>query len=278
MADYVTGVFLDFDNVFSALHKEDKEIAVAFATSPGYWLGVLEGLSPHDTDDAKHRFVVRRCYLNPEGKMPGWGDRKFSEFRQHFVRDGWEVIDTPPLTRFGKTSADIHIVMDVLDTLNVFSHVNEYIVMAADADYTPLVIRLRKHMKKTMIYMTENTATAYQAAADSVLSQSTIVQILSDTDEDTNVVEAAVAEPITATSPAQPITPTRVAESVHRYFKESAPGHKAPVASLGHLLRREFGPSLKQDGYLGHQTLAHLLKDLCNLKIERVEGRDFASV
>jgi hypothetical protein len=50
--------------------------------------------------------------MNPSGKV-GTSDY-FSKFRQSFVRDGWEVIDTPPLTNQGKTSADTHIVMDVL--------------------------------------------------------------------------------------------------------------------------------------------------------------------
>jgi hypothetical protein len=97
--------------------------------------------------------------MNPSGRIPAQ-KHEFSRFRQLFVRDGWEVIDTPPLTNRGKTSADIHIVMDVMDSVTYYPHVNEYIIMAADADYTPLIIRLRKHMKKTIVYLSQTTSSA----------------------------------------------------------------------------------------------------------------------
>src|SRR5262245_7829518 len=118
--------------------------------------------------------------MNPSGRVrvgvtfSGY----FSGYRQSFVRDGWEVIDTPPLTNQGKTSADIHIVMDVLDTVTHFGHVSEYVIMAADADYTPLVTRLRKHLKKTVVYKSSQTAAAYRAACDSVIDEADFIELL----------------------------------------------------------------------------------------------------
>jgi len=105
--------------------------------------------------------------MNPSGRI--LNSDYFSKFRQSFVRDGWEVIDTPPLTNQGKTSADTHIVMDVLDAVTQFPHVTEYVIMAADADYTPLVIRLRKHLKTTVVYGATAMSVAYRAACDSLL-------------------------------------------------------------------------------------------------------------
>jgi hypothetical protein len=52
--------------------------------------------------------LIRRCYLNPQS---------FAKFRAFFILSAFEVIDCPPLTSRGKTSTDIHMVMDILDTL-----------------------------------------------------------------------------------------------------------------------------------------------------------------
>lgn len=164
MPEYVSGIFLDFDNIFSSLHAEDPDVAINFANEPRRWMDALSGMRGLETEETRHRFVVRRCYMNPVGRVPG--GEYYSQYRQNFVREGWEVIDTPPLTNQGKTSADIHIVMDVLDTVSSYPLVTEYVIMAADADYTPLVIRLRKHMKTTIVYSSAKTAAAYKAACD----------------------------------------------------------------------------------------------------------------
>jgi hypothetical protein len=154
MIEYVSGIFLDFDNIFSSLYSQDSSVAEDFASSPAYWLGAMATMGGDEDEDVRHRWVVRRCYMNPSGRIYKGNAADsvyFSKYRQNFVRDGWEVIDTPPLTKGGKTSADIHIVMDVMDAITLYPHVSEYMIMAADADYTPLVIRLRKHMKRTVI-------------------------------------------------------------------------------------------------------------------------------
>ncbi len=263
MAQYVSAIFLDFDNVFSSLFKRSKEAASEFATAPDRWLGALRGMKVNEADETTHNFVVRRCYLNPSGRAPG--SEYYSKFRQHFVRDGWEVIDTPPLTNQGKTSADTHIVMDVLDCVDQYPHVSEYVIMAADADYTPLVIRLRKHMKTTVVYAAATTAVAYRAACDSIIDEESIVQLLSE-DED----ESETANP----APLTQATPEKVRLAVDQYFAESGKGHRAHVSSLGHLLMHRF--SGVQEGWLNHASLSHLLKKVCGLTVQQVDNKPMA--
>src|SRR5947209_5638309 len=102
---YVSGIFLDFDNVYGSLFRKSKDAAYEFATDPANWLNAFRGMRANEPEETDHNFVIRRCYLNPSGWIPG-GKQAFSTFRQNFVRDGWEVVDTPPLTNQGKTSAD----------------------------------------------------------------------------------------------------------------------------------------------------------------------------
>ena len=181
MAKYISGIFLDFDNVFGSLFKQSADAAREFANNPAGWLRAFRDMRASESEETSHNFVIRRCYMNPSGKV-GVGDY-FSRFRQAFVREGWEVIDTPPLTNQGKTSADTHIVMDVLDSVTHYPRVDEYVIMAADADYTPLVIRLRKHMKTTVVYAATATSVAYRAACDSIIDERSLLEILEQNDD-----------------------------------------------------------------------------------------------
>ena len=102
--------------------------------------------------------------------------------------------------------------MDVLDSVTRYPHVDEYVIMAADADYTPLVIRLRKHMKTTVVYAAMETSVAYRAACDSIIDERSMLEIL----EHDNEVIAEVSTGIPSNQP----TPEKVAGIVDRYFAE----------------------------------------------------------
>ena len=254
MIEYISGIFLDFDNVFGSLYGQDASIAEEFANTPARWLGAMTTMGGNEAEEVRHRWVVRRCYMNPSGRIYKSGMAEsvwFSRFRQNFVRDGWEVIDTPPLTKGGKTSADIHIVMDVMDTIAAYPHVSEYMIMAADADYTPLVIRLRKHMKRTIIYFVdENTSSAYRAACDAELDQSSIIELYK--------------KPATETLGASPISSDRAKEAVLRYFSESAPDFKANSGYIGRMLAEQGFDAKKA----GHGSLSNFLRTVCGLTVE----------
>jgi hypothetical protein len=267
MPNYISGIFLDFDNVFSSLFKQSRDAAKEFASDPARWLGAFQGMRGSENEETSHNFVIRRCYMNPSGKVGT--SEYFSNYRQSFVRDGWEVIDTPPLTNQGKTSADTHIVMDVLDAVTQYPHVDEYVIMAADADYTPLVIRLRKHMKTTVVYAAKATSVAYRAACDSIIDELSLLEILEREDE----VSDGETTPAPSITSAQ-ATPEKVADTVSRYFAESEAGHRVNVATLGHMLAKEF-PGIS-DNWVGQRSLSQLLKKVCKLKVEQVENRTLA--
>src|SRR5262245_52031338 len=106
-------LFVDFDNIYLGLHRVDPEAAEIFATEPTRWLAWMErglvGKSSGSTPGRSNLAVlVRKCYLNP---------KTFHKYRPYFTRAAFEVVDCPPLTSLGKTSSDIRMVMDILDTL-----------------------------------------------------------------------------------------------------------------------------------------------------------------
>lgn len=164
-----TALFVDFDNVYIGLRNSDPEAAEAFAREPSVWLGWIERGMPiyDDTSPCDRRSVlVRKCYLNP---------RDFQKYRRNFVRAAFEVIDCPPLTGQGKNSTDIRMVMDILDALEHTTRFDEFFLLSADADFTPVLMRLRSHDRRTAVLAIGYAAEAYTAACDLVVPEETFV-------------------------------------------------------------------------------------------------------
>ncbi len=163
-----TALFVDFDNIYLGLQREDPPAAELFATDPTRWLTWLQDKLPHhDGDGRKRKILFRRCYLNPS---------QFGRFRPYFTRSAIEVVDCPPLTSGGKTSADIHMVMDILDTLGHVTPFDEFILLSGDADFTPVLLRLSKHDRRSAILAIGPASVAYKAACDLLIDQDTFLE------------------------------------------------------------------------------------------------------
>jgi hypothetical protein len=89
----------------------------------------------------------------------------YQEFRPFFIRAAFQVVDCPPLTQQGKTSADIHLVMDCMDDLSHSTRFEEFIILSGDADFTPMLIRLQEHARRTLVLSVGYAAPAYTAAS-----------------------------------------------------------------------------------------------------------------
>ena len=181
-----SAIFVDFDNIFLGLTRtKGAASAHSFATDPAGWLNWLtrytgtEGVSdekasswlswlsvnrskssPPDSVGVRE-IIVRRCYLNP---------RSFWRYRQPFAQAGFEVVDCPSLTQQNKSGADIRIVLDIMDLLQQRDPlINEFIIMSGDADFTPVVLRLRQRGRRIMVMVARRAANAYLAAANAVI-------------------------------------------------------------------------------------------------------------
>jgi NYN domain len=163
-----TALFVDFDNIYLGLQREDPSAAEQFATDPSRWLLWLQDKLPHHAGDPRPRKILfRRCYLNPS---------QFGRFRPYFTRSAFEVVDCPPLTSGGKTSADIHMVMDLLDTLGHATRFDEFILLSGDADFTPVLLRLSKHDRRSAVLAIGPASVAYKAACDLLIDQDTFLE------------------------------------------------------------------------------------------------------
>lgn len=192
-----SALFVDFDNVYIGLQRLDPTAAEAFATDPGHWLGELESGSDEDGDVAR-RFLVRACYLNPS---------RFSQFRPNFTRAGFQVVDCPSLTQQGKSSADINLVLDAVDALAAPTRYDEFVIVSADADFTPLALRCRAADRRVTIITASPAAAAYRAVADTVVTADDLAELVTQTALVTSpAATAAAADAAAAAAPADPTT------------------------------------------------------------------------
>ncbi|MBP6816645.1 MAG: NYN domain-containing protein [Burkholderiaceae bacterium] len=165
-----SALFVDFDNVYSQLRQLQPEAAERFARHPTEWIGWLtDALALPDPHMAgqRRRLLVRRCYLNPN-----W----YQTYRHAFLRAGFEIVDCPPVTSQGKTSTDMHMVLDIVDLLQHETRYDEFIVFSADADFTPVLRRLRRYDRRTTVLAIGFPSAAYQASADLLIDERRFLQ------------------------------------------------------------------------------------------------------
>lgn len=255
-----TALLIDFDNVFISLWDLDREAAMRFASEPGDWLQVLA--NTHLTGEPR-RWLVARCYLNPAGFVNIAGPRServhFSRFRPGLVRAGLEVVDCPAVTRQGKNAADIRIVLDALDLLNHRTRFDEFVLASGDADFTPLLQRIRAEDRRIAIVSPGYLASAYTAIADRTVDFDALAAILSgDTEE-----SAPAAFEIAGTPPAAPgevpNDEARFAGLIkQRYEEANGPLNLAALAAEAARLC----PTAKRSEWFGKKTFSAAVSSL----------------
>jgi uncharacterized protein (TIGR00288 family) len=117
-------VFCDFENV--ALGVRDAKYAK-------FDIGkVLERLL------LKGSIVVKKAYCDWE---------RYKEFKAPMHEASFELIEIPHVRMSGKNSADIRMVVDALDLCYTKSHVDTFVIVSGDSDFSPLVSKLRENNK-----------------------------------------------------------------------------------------------------------------------------------
>ncbi len=122
-------VFLDFENI---------ALGVREANYPDFNIDdVLERLL------LKGSIVVKKAYCD-------WA--RYKEFKSAMHEASFELIEIPHVRQSGKNSADIRMVVDALDLCYTKTHVDTFVIISGDSDFSPLVSKLREN-NKTVIGM-----------------------------------------------------------------------------------------------------------------------------
>jgi NYN domain len=183
----LSAVFVDYDNIYLSLKRKSEEAAKRFAKDASAWLHEIESgrlITPTNSlfGGNHRRIVMNRCYGNPVPRRNTHDNstdmNSFPFVRHHFLRAGFEVVDCPPLTAQLKNSSDIRMVMDVRDYLTHDTYFDEFIILSGDADFTPVLHRLRAHARRTVIFCNDFTAAPYTAISDGEVRESDLIALI----------------------------------------------------------------------------------------------------
>jgi uncharacterized protein (TIGR00288 family) len=86
----------------------------------------------------KGDIVVKKAYCDWE---------RYREFKKPMHEAAFELIEIPHVRMSGKNSADIRMVVDALDLCYTKSHVDTFVIISGDSDFSPLVSKLRENNK-----------------------------------------------------------------------------------------------------------------------------------
>ncbi len=126
-SDATMAVFLDLENI--AIGARD-------AHYPRFDIQkVLERLL------LKGHIVVKKAYCDFD---------RYKEFKRDLHEAAFELIEIPHVRQSGKNSADIRMVVDALDLCYTKGHVDTFVILSGDSDFSPLVSKLRENAKKVV--------------------------------------------------------------------------------------------------------------------------------
>jgi uncharacterized LabA/DUF88 family protein len=120
-------LFCDFENVALGVRDLGHE---KFDIKP-----ILERLL------LKGSIVVKKAYCD-------WD--RYKAFKATMHEANFELIEIPHVRQSGKNSADIRLVVDALDLCYTKAHVNTFVIISGDSDFSPLVSKLRENAKQVI--------------------------------------------------------------------------------------------------------------------------------
>ena len=120
-------LFCDFENV---------ALGVRDAKYPKFDIAlVLERLL------VKGSIVAKKAYCD-------WD--RYKDFKAVMHDAAFELIEIPHTRQSGKNSADIHMVVDALDLCYTKEHIDTFVIISGDSDFSPLVSKLRENAKNVI--------------------------------------------------------------------------------------------------------------------------------
>jgi uncharacterized protein (TIGR00288 family) len=154
-SDATMAVFLDLENIALGAHD---------AHFPAFDIRkVLERLL------LKGQIVVKKAYCDFE---------RYKTFKRGLHEAAFELIEIPHVRQSGKNSADIRMVVDALDLCYTKSHVDTFVIISGDSDFSPLVSKLRENDKTVIgVGVKKSTSDLFISNCDEFLYYDDFVRV-----------------------------------------------------------------------------------------------------
>src|ERR1700716_809625 len=154
-SDATMAVFLDLENIAIGAHE------VQF---PAFEIRkVIERLL------LKGHIVVKKAYCDFE---------RYKTFKRGLHEAAFELIEIPHIRQSGKNSADIRMVVDALDLCYTKSHVDTFVIISGDSDFSPLVSKLRENAKTVIgVGVKKSTSDLFISNCDEFIYYDDLVRV-----------------------------------------------------------------------------------------------------
>lgn len=253
-------LFCDFENV--ALGVRDANYA------PFDIKKVLERLL------LKGSIVVKKAYCD-------WA--RYKDFKAPMHEAAFELIEIPHVRQSGKNSADIRMVVDALDLCYTKLHVDTFVIISGDSDFSPLVSKLRENNKRVIgVGVKAATSDLLSANCDEFIFYDDLVRELEAKKkrDDKKVPGKSATEnkkPAEARNEDKPESPRReealelLVETVHGLIAER--GDEKIWGSMVKPTMQRRKPGFSESSY-GYRSFRDLLEDARKRKLLDVERDD----
>jgi len=127
-----------------AVNPDDKNLAL-YCDFENIALGVRDAkYQKFNIDHVLERLLVKGSIVVKKAYCD-W--QRYKDFKASMHEAAFELIDIPHVRQSGKNSADIRMVVDALDLCYTKSHVDTFVIISGDSDFSPLVSKLRENAK-----------------------------------------------------------------------------------------------------------------------------------
>lgn len=204
----------------------------------------------------KGSIVVKKAYCD-------WD--RYKDFKKTMHEAAFELIEIPHVRQSGKNSADIRMVVDALDLCYTKSHVDTFVVISGDSDFSPLVSKLRENNKTVIgIGVRDSTSNLLSANCDEFIFYDDLVreQKVSRTpSEKKSATVASAAKPLNKRQEALDF----IVETLEALSAERGEDEKMWGSMVKQTMKRR-RPGFTESAY-GYQSFRELVEDAQKQKL-----------
>ena len=222
----------------------------------------------------KGSIVVKKAYCDRE---------RYKEFKTTMHGASFELIEIPHLRQSGKNSADIRMVVDALDLCYTKSHVDTFVIISGDSDFSPLVSKLRENAKMVIgVGVKNSTSDLLMANCDEFIFYDDLVredEVKRNAAKKRSAKRAAAAPASTSGAADKDAAPSAedkkqevldlVLETVEALIAERGEGEKVWGSMVKQALKRR-KPGFNES-YYGFRAFSDLLDEAAKRKMLTLE-------
>ena len=217
----------------------------------------------------KGSIVVKKAYCDWE---------RYKDFRAAMHYASFELIEVPHVSQSGKNSADIRMVVDALDLCYTKSHVDTFVILSGDSDFSPLVSKLRENNKTVIgVGVKNSTSNLLIANCDEFIYYDDLVRVQKPQPAPKKKAQGKDANAVAA--PAHKSAEAKkqeafdlVVETLEALIEERGEGEKVWGSMVKSALKRR-KPGFNES-YYGFKSFSALLEEAKSRQLLELERED----